>query len=1061
MINSFTFLARSGGLILLLAVAVMSQVFAQQLISGKVIDPEGQPLEGVTVRIKEQSVRTITDKKGVYTLTIGGTPGQVVVFSFVGFAEKEINVEAGRSTYDIRLDKLETQLDDVLVVGYGTVRRADLTGSVGSVRMEDLTKAPVASFEDALAGRVAGVSVAAVDGQPGSLNNIVIRGGNSITQSNSPLFVIDGFPIEDPDNNVLNPEDIESIEVLKDASSTAIYGTRGANGVIMITTKKGKAGRGVVTYNGWYGLQKNIKRQEVMSPYEFVKYQFELNSTAATNGYLNDGKTVESYRGMDGVDWQGLVLQTAPMQNHSLSLRGGNDNTKYALSGSVLDQEGIIVNNGFSRYQGRVVLDQTINSRLKAGINVNYSHTDTYGKVARNGFSNSGNASSYYMFSLWGYRPVTGRDANDESFVEDPFDPDITGTADLRVNPLQAVRNAYNKSFNHSIITNGYVTYNFLKDFTLRINGGYTRSAVKGEVFNNSKTAAGNPLTVWGTSMGVHGSVSNTEINSWLNENILTYNKRFKGEHTLDVVSGFTLQGNSRNANGFTSTHVPNEVLSIAGLAEGILTESSTSASESKLASFLGRVNYGFKSRYLLTLSFRRDGSSKFAPENRWGNFPSGAFAWRIINEPFMKQIPAVSDAKLRVSYGLTGNNRVSDFAYLSTLRQNIASNSGNTFSSYFFNNTFHPGTVPTAVGNSQLVWERTDQLDMGMDLGLFKNRLNLTVDYYRKRTRDLLLNANLPTSTGYLRAFKNVGAVANNGLELTLNTIAVQSTRFSWSPSFNIAFNRNKVLGLNSGQTELRTLVAFNSAYNNSQPYIAISGQPVAQFFGFVFDGLYQLSDFDVAENGAYVLKDDVPTNGMLRTQIQPGYMKYKDLDGNGEVNENDLTTLGNPLPKHIGGFSNNFTYRGFDLNIFFQWSYGNKVLNANRTIFEGSEARYSLNMFKSMENRWSPDNQASAVPVAGGYGPAVYSDRIIEDGSFLRLKTVSFGYNLPASLLKRINIANIRMHVSAQNLITWTNYSGVDPEVSVRHSALTPGFDWSAYPIARTITFGLNTTF
>ena len=1034
-----------------------------KVITGKVTNAENEPLEGVTVQVKGKPVSATTNEGGIYSIKLDNVQGLVLVFSSVGFTEKEVKLANATTVYNVKLESNLKDMEDVIVIGYGTVRKKDLTGSVGQVKIAEIKKAPVASFEDALGGRVAGVQVGAVDGQPGTGNLITIRGGNSITQSNAPLYVIDGFPVENPNNNAFNPDDIESIEILKDASATAIYGARGANGVVIITTKKGKAGVPVITYNAWYGLQKEIKRQEVMSPYEFVKYQLELQPTQATALYLDNGKTLESYRNVTGVDWQDQIFRTAPMQNHSVSLSGGNDKTRYAISGSVMDQDGIIINSGFERYQGRIVLDQTVNAKLKVGLNVNYSSLKANGQIATNGGDNGINASSYLFYSAWGYRPVTGDSIADLSFAEDAFDPDITSTVDLRVNPIVSAKNAYNVAFTNALFANAYLEYKFLKNFTLRITGGITRNGTRREIFNNSKTAAGNPRTVYGSTFGVNGSVNNNVFSSWLNENTLTWNRRFNKDHILNVVGGFTLQKTKTLVDGFTAVRVPNESLGISGLDEGTPYVNVSSESEAAQASFLGRVNYTLFSKYLFTASFRADGSSKFAKDNRWGYFPSGSVAWRISEEKFMKKLPFISDAKLRVSYGITGNNRVSDFSYLSVLRQTGFTNgSANTTPGYYFNNIHIPGSAPVEVGNKELKWERTAQTDVGLDLGFLNNRIGLTIDYYYKKTSDLLLNASLASSTGYLNGLKNIGKVSNQGLEFTLNTVNINNKHFGWNTNFNISFNRNKILELNYDQPSLTTRVqAWNDNYNNSLPYLARPGMPVALFFGYLFDGLYQYEDFIQQPNGTYVLREDVPNNGQDRSLIKPGYIKYVDINGDGVVDANDQTFIGNPLPIHTGGFSNNFRYHNFDLNVFFQWSYGNDILNANRLVFEGMEARPYLNMFKSWENRWSPENTDAVLPVAGVTSPNVYSTRVIEDGSFLRLKTVSLGYNLPAVVLKRIRMQGIRVYAAAQNLYTWTSYSGVDPEVSVRNSALTPGFDWSAYPKARTITVGLNVTF
>jgi TonB-linked SusC/RagA family outer membrane protein len=1039
-----------------------NRAVTSRLISGKVTDLNSEPLEGVTVTVKGKTISATTNEEGYYSIPLNSSTGIVLIFSSVGFTPKQLRLNATSTIYNVKLENSLKDLDDVIVIGYGSVRKKDLTGSVGQVRVTDMKKAPVASFEDALGGRVAGVQVSAVDGQPGQANTIVIRGGNSITQSNAPLYVIDGFPVENPNNNMFNPDEIESIDVLKDASATAIYGARGANGVVVITTKKGKIGAPVVAYNGWYGWQKEVNRQEVMSPYEFVKYQFELNPTSAATTYLKNGKTLDSYQDAEGVNWQDKMFRTAPMQNHSISLTGGTDKTRYAISGSLLDQDGILINSGFKRAQGRVVLDQTVNSKLKVGVNINYSALQANGQIATNGGDNGINASSYAFYSAWGYRPLTGDSAFDLTFADDAFDPNITSTVDLRVNPVVNAQNAYNRAFTNALFSNAYLEYKFLKNFTLRVTGGITRNAVRTEKFNNSKTSAGNPLTVYGRENGINGSINNNTLSSWLNENTLTWNRRFNKDHLLNVVGGFTLQKTKTVIDGFTANQVPNEFLGISGLDEGIPIVNASSESEAAQASFLGRMMYTLFSKYLITASFRADGSSKFASDNKWGYFPSGSVAWRINEENFMKNIPVISEAKLRASFGITGNNRVADFAYLSVLRQTGFTNgSANTTPGYYFNNTHIPGSAPVEVGNKELKWERTAQTDIGLDVGLLNNRISFTADYYYKVTSDLLLNASLPSSTGYLTGYKNIGKVSNRGVEFTLNTVNIDHKKFTWSTNFNIAFNRNKILELNYDQPSLTTRVTWNDNFNTSLPYLARPGMPVALFMGYLFDGLYQYEDFNLMPNGTYVLRENVPNNGLDRSLIKPGYIKYQDVNNDGVVDANDQTYIGNPIPEHIGGFANNFRYGNVDLNIFFQWSYGNDILNANRIVFEGAEARQYLNMFKSFENRWTPENTNTIMPAAGVSTPNVYSTRIIEDGSFIRLKTVSLGYNIPAATLKKIKIKNIRMYAAAQNLVTWTNYSGVDPEVSVRNSALTPGFDWSAYPKARTLTLGLNVTF
>jgi len=1018
----------------------------QMTIKGIVTDRDNLPMIGVTVKLKGATNAVITDIKGRFSMNIS-TPNPVLIFAYIGYATKEVAV-TDKSEMHVYLEPSQNPLDEVVVVGYGTVKKADLTGAVAQVNMADINKAPVVSFEDALAGRMAGVKVASTQGQPGAAVEIVIRGANSLTQDNSPLYVIDGFPIENPNNSAINPNDIASIEVLKDASATAIYGARGANGVIIIETKKGKQGKAVVAYNASVGIQQVNNKMEMMSPFEFVKLQFELDSTTTKSQYLT-GRTLDSYKSEVGYDWQDQIFRTAPMQMHTLSLSGGSDQTKYAVSGSVYDQDGIIVNSGFKRYQGRFALDQTLSKKIKVGINTNYSYIRTFGRVASE-VGASGSASSYLLYSVWGYRPINVGGDLSGSLI----DPDIDGNNDFRVNPVISTQNELMQRTTRSLIANAYANYQISNDLTLRITGGISNQMLRTDQFFNSQTVQGTPLLPNNVN-GSYGSVLFQETNNWLNENTLTWKKTY-GEHRLEVLGGFTAQGRNINNYGSQAVNVPNESLGLSGLDEGTPSTVISAISQSSLASFLSRVNYAFKNRYLLTGTIRADGSSKFSDGHKWGYFPSGAFAWKMTDEPFMKSLRFVSQSKLRVSYGLTGNNRVTDFAYLASL--NLPA-----LNSYSFNNaTPGKGVIPVTLPNSELKWETTTQLDFGYDLSLFSNRISIIADVYQKTTHDLLLNANVPYSTGYATAYRNIGKIQNKGLELTLNTVNIKTAKFSWNSNFNISFNRNKLLALNDNQDNLQTPIVWETAFSTNPLYIATVGGPAASFYGYQWDGVYQYDDFNNS-NGVYTLKSDVTTNGATRSSIKPGDIKYKDLNGDGLVDANDRTVIGNPIPKHTGGFSNNFTYKNFDLNVFFQWSYGNDVFNANRIIFEGNALGYrNLNQYASYTERWTPANQSTTLARIGGAGPkGVYSSNDVEDGSFLRLKTVSLGYRLPASFLKVMKISAASFSVSAQNLITWTKYSGMDPEVSVQNTALTPGFDYSAYPRARTISLDLKVSF
>lgn len=652
------------------------------------------------------------------------------------------------------------------------------------------------------------------------------------------------------------------------------------------------------------------------------------------------------------------------------------------------------------------------------------------------------------MYSIWGYRPVSS--VRNENLIDTMFDDETNPNRDYRVNPLMAAKNEYNPLKTYNFIGNSYVEIKLLDNLILKVTGGYNGIHQRREVFFNSSSRAGHKYT----NEKVNGSITNIDRQNLLNENTLTWSPRLEKQHNLKILSGFTIQDTHYNSSSIYSINIPNESLGIAGLDEGEITKAPISKTSNGLMSYLGRVDYNYKSKYLLTVSFRADASSKFSKHNRWAYFPSASVAWAFGEEDFMKKFDFINSGKLRIGYGSTGNNRVSDYAYQTSMT--ITPDSG-----YSINNVAEKGIAPRVLGNKNLKWETTNQLNLGLDLSMFDDNLSIVVDFYHKKTKDLLLNATLAPSMGFLSAYKNVGSVSNRGLEITIDSKNINNNNFIWSSSFNISFNKNKVIGLNEDEPSLATRVTWGN-FNNAYPYIAIPGYPIAMFYGYLFDGIYQYSDFNQVGD-SYVLKDNIPNNGNARETIKPGDIRYKDINHDGVVNSYDQTIIGNPNPKFIGGFNNYFQYRNFELSIYLQWSYGGDIMNANKIVFEAGEptARQSLNMFSSFAKRWTEDNPSNKLYRVGGQGPAVYSDRTIEDGSYLRLKTVSLGYHLPNRFVKAIKAKSIKIYVTGQNLLTITGYSGLDPEVSTRPSALTPSFDWSAYPKAMTITGGVEVVF
>ncbi len=1034
-----------------------TQLNQQKRISGHVRGTDGTLLPGASVMIEGTTKGVISDMNGGFVIN-EAPENAVLVISFIGMKEQKVKIEEGKTHYVVVLEDKATVLDEVVAIGYGTSRRGDLSGAVSVVKGDQLTKAPVHSFDQALAGKIAGVQVSSNEGQPGQGMNIIIRGVGSLTQSNAPLYVIDGFPVEDDMNDAINPEDIESINVLKDASATAIYGARGSNGVIIIETKKGTVGQQELSFSASYGFQEVVKKMDMMNPYEFVKYQLERNATYATAEYLkeDEGITLESYKSKKPINWQNETFRVAPMQVYDVAFRGGTKNSRFSLSGSYFDQLGIILNSGYKRYQGRLFFEHDFNSKLRIGATANYSSAESYGQEASS-YGTTGNSSSYLMYSIWGYRPVVGLNTSEDVLLGEPFDPeqDYSGQNYI-INPVFSAKNEYRFKTYNTLLLNAYFTYKFTPYFYLRSTFNHSAYTLTNELFNNSSSRLGNPRFP-SNIRGVNGQWINSLTSHLSNENTLSYARTLNRIHRVEGTLGATFSRRNVGRFGFASQQIPNESLVMSGLDEGIPYETYASESGWGLMSFLSRFNYIYRGKYIITATMRADGSSKFVPGKRWGYFPSAALGWRMSEEGFMKEIDNLSNAKLRISYGETGNNRVSDFAYMSQMAVTSA------VSYSYNNNTPSKGIVPVAIANEDLTWETAAQFNVGYDLGLFNNRVELILDYYDKTTRDLQMYSNIPFYTGFSNAYRNIGKLRNSGFEISLNTVNFNSKKFTWTSNFNISFNKNKVLGLSDDEDYLLSSVGWGVNFNSTPLYIAEIGQPAAQFYGYKWDGNYQYDDFNEVSEGVYVLKDEITTNGMSRDKIQPGDIKYRDLNDDKVVDSEDLTVLGNAYPIHIGGFTNEFRYKSLTLNVFFQWSYGNKIMNANRMLFEGNTlTAQNFNQYASYIDRWTPENQNNTLYRTGGQGPiGVYSDRTLEDGSYLRLKSVSLTYNLPDKIIKRLSLKNLSFNLSSQNLFTLTNYSGMDPEVSVRNSALTPGFDYSAYPRAKNLVLGVKATF
>lgn len=1046
-INSDDYL-RGGLLFLLISISTLV-ANAQTVVKGIVKDASGVALPGVTVQVKESPKTAVsTNESGGYSISTVAND-KTLVFTLIGYKTQEVLI-AGRVTVNVSLEEAATGLNEVIVTGYTTTLRKDLTGSVGTVNVNDLQKAPVRSFEEALGGRVAGVQVVSNDGKPGSPITILVRGIGSISQSSSPLYVIDGLAIENPDNNLIDPSIIESISVLKDASSTAIYGARGSNGVIVITTKRGQAGPSRVTYSGNYGINEPTKYIKLLNPYEFVKVLSEQYGPAS-NPYLINGLVLEDYRNVKGTDWQDQLLRTGSQQNHSISVSGGNGGTTYSIFGNIFNQEGIIIASDYTRYQGRITLDQKVGTKAKVSGFLTY----TASKVT--GTNPVGNAQSSLFYNAYTYRPIPLPGVNQEDFEEATYDPS-NGINDYRVNPISSAENEVRNNITNNVFGGLTLSYDILKNLKLKLQGSVNSNATRAETFNGSLTRSGGPN---GTN-GINGALVNARVDVYDNTNLIEYNTTIAKKHRINALLGASVQKVFTQAYGYAAIQIPDESLGLSGLDAGIVNGAPTARrSQNALASGFGSLEYVFNNRYYLTARFRADGSSKFRLNNRWSFFPSGAVKWKISEENFMKNIPFVSDANIRFSYGEVGNNRIGDFDTYAIINF--------TSPLYLFGVNQGMSAVTGTLPNPGLQWETTRSTDVGMDLGFLKNRINLTVEYYKKTTVDLLYRAALPGSSGYTSAIRNIASMSNRGIEVTLGADVIKRPNFEYNTSFNITFNRNRLEALSDESEEaITSTVNWEALYTGVPAYIARIGGPLGQIYGLISDGLYQYSDFDRLPNGTYVLKGNIPGNGnSVRTNIQPGDNKYIDINNDGTITADDRTIIGNGYPLHTGGWSNNIKYKNFDVNIFFQWSYGNDVINANRLWFVpglGIQQRSSIfngqNTFAEFANRWTTENQNTDVPRLNRTTAGVYASQFVEDASYLRLKTVNVGYTLPKSFLSRYKISNLRVYVATSNIYTWTKYKGYDPEVSAFQTGLTPSLDYSTYPRPFTVTAGINLT-
>lgn len=998
-------------LLSLLCLGITQSLFAQNAtVKGKVTDDKGEMIPGVSVTVQGTQQGTLTDAEGAYAIQVSGNA--TLIFSFLGYLKEEVAV-ANRSTVDVSLKTDTKALEEVVVVGYGTQRKVETTGSIASVKAADLVQTPVANIAQGLQARVAGVQINQNSGSPGGNISVRIRGTNSINGSSEPLYVIDGIQVSNGGGitdvsplSTINPNDIESVEVLKDASASAIYGARAANGVILITTKRGKNGSTRVTYDGYYGTQKVNKMLDVLNASEFAQVENEVFK----NNYYPDPSSLG-----EGVNWQKLIFRKAPIQNHQLSINGGSEKTQVAMSLNYFDQDGTLIGSQFQRYSYRLNLDHRISKNVKVGTSILGSYSIANGiQTGGTNIGDGGAVLSSVLGAAIGAPPTLQPYRADGSIF--PFGEQAGGQYREVVNPLNFSA-VLNKRAIKRTLANLYGEFNLFKGLTYRASFNLDQ---KGELFDGYS-----PRSIVNKSDLNDNSGSGTKANSnyiaLLHESILTYSTSFAKIHSFKATAVFGTQleqgnGNTMSASGFPNDATRNEAMQLA-LTRTI----SSGRSSQRLDSYMARVNYGFKDRFFIDVTARVDGSSKFGANHKYGLFPAVSAAYRLIEEPFMKDITWLSDFKLRGSYGITGNaGGIDPYQSLATVA------SGN---SYMINHTYVTGIEPTGIANPDLRWERSKQTNLGVDISLLNNRISIIADVYQKKTDDLLYVKTLPLSSGYSNITGNFAALQNKGLELAVNA-RILDGKLKWDVSSNATINRNKVLDLDGGVTNERFMTTYT---------ILKIGQPLGVFKSYVFDGVNQTGD-----------------------AILPGYdgrlggHKVKDVTGDGQITSADQMIVGNPNPKFIYGFSTNLSFKGFDLGAFISGSQGNDIYNASRLSFENPLGQ--RNLLAGVANRWSPTNPNNQYVSGFQGGRLPISNYVVEDGSYLRCKNLTLGYTVP----RFKGVQGIRLYVSANNLFTITNYSGYDPEVNTYAGSNTViGVDNFVYPQSRSFLGGIQVTF
>lgn len=1036
-------------LAVLLMTAGMASVSAQtRTVTGVITSAaDGETLIGAAVVVKETNAGTITDLEGRYSIKVAD--GQTLVVSCLGYQTKNIKY-SGQASVDVVLNADATMLDDVVVVGYGVMKRSDITGSVVSVSQEDMKKSVITSVDQVLQGRAAGVQVTQNSGSPGGGISVSIRGVNSLN-GNEPLYVIDGVAIDGQTNSnssalsSINPSDIVSMEVLKDASATAIYGSRASNGVVLITTRKGEAGRPTISYDGYYAIQQIPTRLETMNLREYAEL---YNERVDVLGWGEREEFADPSILGDGTDWQSEIFRNAPMQNHQVSVSGGSDTGRYLISVGYLSQDGIAVGSDFDRFSARVNADSKIGKWLSVGVQSSFSRTQKTntidnGNVIETALKQLPEMPARNPDGSWGYQENNQLGI----YYSNPLADALT-------------RENYEKGF--QMLFNGYANANLCKGLTLSVEYGGSYNYNNSYYFQPDLT-----LGQWEqTSSGTRGA-SNSSY--WSFKQYLTYMNTFADKHSLNVMIGHEAQESAwENLSGSRSGYLFNSVHEL-NVGDAKTATNNNQKGSSSIESYYGRLNYSYDDRYLLTATIRADGSSTFGPDNRWGWFPSAALAWRFKQESFLKDVEWLTNGKLRLGWGLVGNQNAGAYAYGATMAS-VAT-------------AYGTGFYPNNFANSNLKWEQTRSWNAGLDLNFLDNRIEFIFDVYMKNTDNLLMQASLPTYvSGVITSpWVNSGAMSNKGFEFTLNTVNISKKDFEWTSGLTLSVNRNEVTRLYTESTGIQ-----GNINGLTYTYTTV-GQPVGQFYGYKVIGMFEREDdfYRKDANGDYLLDSNgnkqivaLPEKKEVNegTGIWYGDYIYEDLNDDGVIDEQDRTFLGNPEPKFTFGFNNTWYWKGFDLNLFITGSVGNKVFNylaqqqsdpANRWVTLKSVrdfARYDLidpDGERTLANMQMTNPGASTYRIdqATANENSRMSSVFIEDGSYLRIKNLALGYTLPKKWLQKAKIDRIRIYFNVQNLFTFTKYKGYDPEVgSYNQNVLLRGVDYARYPSQRIYTFGIN---